>query len=127
MGVMAMSKFSERITEIMTKRHITQKQLAEMANVTESAMSYYVKGGRTPRIDVLLDAHALHIIEVDVVGHTHRHPLDKPRAILERDVEASQETEGLGCKRHKTEHRAPLTINHDRVVEVELVEIHRYA
>lgn len=48
-----MSKFSERITDIMNKRHITQKQLAEMANVTESAMSYYVKGGRTPRIDTL--------------------------------------------------------------------------
>lgn len=48
-----MSKFSDRITDIMIERHITQKQLAEMANVTESAMSYYVKGGRTPRIDVL--------------------------------------------------------------------------
>ena len=48
-----MSKFSDRITDIMSERHITQKQLAEMANVTESAMSYYVKGGRTPRIDVL--------------------------------------------------------------------------
>jgi transcriptional regulator with XRE-family HTH domain len=48
-----MSKFSERITDIMNERHITQKQLAEMANVTESAMSYYVKGGRTPRIDIL--------------------------------------------------------------------------
>ncbi len=48
-----MSKFSERITDIMTKRHITQKQLAEMVNVTESSMSYYLKGERTPRIDVL--------------------------------------------------------------------------
>lgn len=48
-----MSEFSERITDIMSKRNITQKQLAEMANVTESAMSYYVNGTRTPRIQVL--------------------------------------------------------------------------
>lgn len=48
-----MSVFSERINDIMNKRHITQKQLAEMANVTESAMSYYANGARTPRISVL--------------------------------------------------------------------------
>ena len=48
-----MSIFSERITDIMAKKHLTQKQLAEMANVTESAMSYYVKGERIPRVDVL--------------------------------------------------------------------------
>ena len=48
-----MSIFSERINEIMNQRQITQKQLAEMAAVTESAMSHYVNGGRTPRIEVL--------------------------------------------------------------------------
>ena len=48
-----MSEFSERINDMMNKRRITQKQLAEMANVTESAMSYYVNGARTPRIPVL--------------------------------------------------------------------------
>lgn len=48
-----MSEFSERITDIMEQRHITQKELANMANVTESAMSYYVNGQRTPRIQVI--------------------------------------------------------------------------
>ena len=48
-----MSAFSDRINDIMRKRNITQKQLAELANVTESAMSYYVNGTRTPRIQVL--------------------------------------------------------------------------
>ena len=37
-----MSIFSDRINGIMSKRHISQKQLANWANVTESAMSYYV-------------------------------------------------------------------------------------
>ncbi len=48
-----MSIFSDRITALMGKQHMTQKQLAEKAGVTESAMSFYVKGERTPRSDVL--------------------------------------------------------------------------
>lgn len=48
-----MSIFSDRINGIMSKRHISQKQLANWANVTESAMSYYVNGARTPRIQVI--------------------------------------------------------------------------
>ena len=48
-----MSVFSDRITYLMKKKQITQKQLAGIAGVTESAMSYYVKGERTPRSDVL--------------------------------------------------------------------------
>lgn len=48
-----MSVFSERFTALMKQNEINQKQLAQMAGVTESAMSYYVKGERTPRSDVL--------------------------------------------------------------------------
>ena len=48
-----MSIFSERISDLMKRKNITQKQLAGIAGVTESAMSYYVKGERTPRSDVL--------------------------------------------------------------------------
>ena len=49
-----MSVFSERVTALMLKIGVTQKQLAEKIGVTESAMSYYVSGTRTPRSDVLL-------------------------------------------------------------------------
>lgn len=48
-----MSIFSDRISALMKQQHITQKQLAIKAGVTESAMSFYVKGERTPRSDVL--------------------------------------------------------------------------
>ena len=49
----AMSIFSERLCELMNRYQLTQKELAAKAGVTESAMSYYVKGERTPRSDVL--------------------------------------------------------------------------
>ncbi len=48
-----MSIFSERISELMKSKGLNQKELAIKAGVTESAMSYYVKGERTPRSDVL--------------------------------------------------------------------------
>ncbi len=48
-----MSVFSERISELMKNNRLSQKELAAKAGVTESAMSYYVKGERTPRSDVL--------------------------------------------------------------------------
>ena len=48
-----MSIFSVRISELMKNNGLSQKELAAKAEVTESAMSYYVKGERTPRSDVL--------------------------------------------------------------------------
>ena len=48
-----MSVFSERIIALMNSRGLSQKELAEKVDVTESAMSYYVRGVRTPRSDVL--------------------------------------------------------------------------
>ena len=49
-----MSVFGDRLMAIMVEKGLTQKELAQNANVTESAMSYYVKGQRTPSGDVLL-------------------------------------------------------------------------
>ena len=56
-----MSVFSERLVTLMNAHKLTQKELAQKIGVTESAMSYYVKGDRMPRIDVLTRmAQALH-------------------------------------------------------------------
>ena len=48
-----MSIFSDRLILLMKKHRINQKELAQRTGVTESAMSYYVNGDRTPRSDVL--------------------------------------------------------------------------
>ena len=39
--------------ELMKSNKLTQKELAARVGVTESAISYYVRGDRTPRSDVL--------------------------------------------------------------------------
>ena len=48
-----MSIFSERLAKLMSLRGLTQKDLARKANITESAISYYVKGLRTPSGEIL--------------------------------------------------------------------------
>ncbi len=47
------SPFSIRLEELLKARKMTQKELAAKSGVTEAAMSYYVKGERTPRSAVL--------------------------------------------------------------------------
>ena len=48
-----MSVFSERLTALMKAKGFSQKDFAKKANITESAMSYYAKGVRTPSGEVL--------------------------------------------------------------------------
>ena len=97
-----MSVFSERITDIMAKKNLNQKQLAKLAHVTESAMSYYVKGERTPRADVLRRlAGALGVTADYLLGETEvvKEPENK-REYLQRLIgwmndEQLYKTEGL--------------------------------
>ena len=40
---------TNRITELLQEKKMTQKQLAQASGITESAVSHYVKGDRVPR------------------------------------------------------------------------------
>lgn len=48
-----MSIFSERLNLLMKAKGFSQKDFAAKANITESAISYYAKGVRTPSGEVL--------------------------------------------------------------------------
>ena len=43
------NKIGNKISELLTERGISQKELSIIANITESAVSHYVKGDRVPR------------------------------------------------------------------------------
>ena len=45
--------FSQRLEQMLKNRNMTQKALAEKAEVTEAAISHYIKGDRVPRSSVL--------------------------------------------------------------------------
>ena len=71
-----LSIFSSRIKAAMEKKQITQKQLAIKANVTESAMSYYVNGERIPRSDILSRIAAALGVTTDYLLGTDTEPVD---------------------------------------------------
>ena len=50
---MERSAFSRRLELLIEEKKMTQKELAQRAEVTEAAMSHYVKGDRTPRSSVM--------------------------------------------------------------------------
>lgn len=48
-----MTETGRHISELLKDRNMTQKQLAELVGVTESALSHYIKGDRIPSGDIL--------------------------------------------------------------------------
>ena len=59
----------ERISEMLQKRGMQQKELAERIGVTETAMSRYIAGTREPKPDVIANmATALHTTSDYLLG-----------------------------------------------------------
>ena len=48
-----MKTFGDRIQKLMKEKGYSQKELAQMIGVTESAMSRYIKNEREPKIDII--------------------------------------------------------------------------
>jgi len=63
-------EIKERIKMLMTEKHLTQKELATSAGITEASMSKYLSGERTPRIDVVVNlANALGVSTDELIGN----------------------------------------------------------
>ncbi|MCI5829850.1 MAG: helix-turn-helix transcriptional regulator [Treponema sp.] len=52
---MAELELKDRLSGLLSERQMSQKQLAEITNLTESAVSRYVKGDRVPKGAILLN------------------------------------------------------------------------
>lgn len=51
---------ANRITELLSTKNMTQKELAQASGITESAISHYIKGDRIPRgVNLIKIAEAL--------------------------------------------------------------------
>ena len=51
---------AKKIEEVLSLRKMTQKELAQATNITESAISHYIQGDRTPRgVNLIKIARAL--------------------------------------------------------------------
>ncbi len=60
---------TNRISELLSERKMTQKELAKKAQMTESSVSHYIKGDRVPRgVNLIKIARALETTTDDLLG-----------------------------------------------------------
>ncbi|KFI63237.1 helix-turn-helix domain-containing protein [Bifidobacterium cuniculi] len=72
----------KRIRKLMTEQGRTQKQIAELVDITEATMSRYVNDERMPSADILADiATALHTNSDALLGRTRDTNLSLPEAV----------------------------------------------
>lgn len=54
------TNLTSRISDLLSQKGMTQKELAQKAGITESAISHYIKGDRVPRgVNLVKIANAL--------------------------------------------------------------------
>ena len=80
---MAEMELKDRLGGLLSERQMSQKQLAELTNLTESAVSRYVSGDRVPKGAILLNiANALGSSTDYLLGLTDiAHPLSSEQEI----------------------------------------------
>lgn len=85
-----MAEFGDRLKELIEKKGITQKELAEAVDCTDAAITHYIKGDRIPRASVLakiaitLDTTSDYLMEgipTEVTGE-----LDYAKKLIARNV-----------------------------------------
>ncbi len=91
------NQFSVRLEKLLKIRGLTQKELAEKSEVTEAAISHYVKGDRTPRSAVLyriamaLDTTSDYLIEG--VPQDYVNEIKYAKRLIARNVDQMTTTE----------------------------------
>lgn len=48
-------KWNDKVKKLMEQKNITQKKLSELSGITETSVSRYLRGNRTPRMDVMVN------------------------------------------------------------------------
>ena len=48
-------EWSEKVRTLMNQKGMNQKELSEKSGITESSVCRYLKGERTPRIDIIIN------------------------------------------------------------------------
>ncbi|GFH43398.1 hypothetical protein Hs30E_19490 [Lactococcus hodotermopsidis] len=65
--------FQERLKSVRLERSLTQKQLAELAKITEAGLQNYENGRREPKLSIAINlADALNVSLDYLVGRTDK-------------------------------------------------------
>ncbi len=66
-----MCNLSSRLEKLLDENSLTQKDLAEMTGLTQSAISHYIKGDRVPKGDNLFKIANVLGVSVDVLASSN--------------------------------------------------------
>lgn len=58
-------KWKDKVRNLMDEKNINQKKMSELSGITESSVCRYLKGDRTPRIDIVVNFAKALDVEVD--------------------------------------------------------------
>jgi len=89
-----MGNFSERLARILEEKHLTQKELSEMTQITAATISRYISGKRKPSAELLW-------VISNVLGVTADYLLGKtdnptpPRSVEVPTLDAILATQGI--------------------------------
>ena len=76
---------TQRMKELISKKGISQKQLAKISGLTESTISHYVRGERIPRGVNLKIAKALDTTADYLLGNEENEDFDYVKSLIARN------------------------------------------
>jgi len=91
------NQIGKRISELLSQKGMTQKELSRITGTTEAAISHYIKGDRTPRASVLnkiamaLDTTSEYIL--DGIPQDSREELGYAKKLIARNAQQMTKTD----------------------------------
>lgn len=77
---------TQRMKELISKKGISQKQLAKISGLTESTISHYVRGERIPRgVNLIKIAKALDTTTDYLLGNEENDDFDYVKSLIARN------------------------------------------
>lgn len=83
-------RVADQIAELLSQRNMTQKELSKITEITESAISHYVKGDRVPRgVNLIKISKALGVTTDYLLKPTEEenNPFETVKTLIARNAE----------------------------------------
>ena len=90
------TRFIKRLEEIMSEKGYTQQKLAELLNISQTAISNYLRGDRKPNYEMILLIGAyLDETPNELLGYDEKELLKYRKILIEERIKSSNEFKTL--------------------------------
>lgn len=89
-------EFNERLTNLLSEKKMSQRELASKININEAAMSKYVNGSRKPRMDILVNiARELNVSVEYLTGSEETNNYEDIKNLICRNVSSMTDSQKI--------------------------------